>query len=96
MCGLALKALYGFLDAASCWDEEVGTMLVENGFSVGKANLALFHHETEDIIGLVHGDDFVTLADDEGQDFFEACFTKRNQNNEKRAIRSKVYRQSGS
>ena len=28
MCGLALKALYGFLDAASCWNEEVGTMLV--------------------------------------------------------------------
>ena len=51
MRGLALKALYGFLDAASCWNEEVGTMLVENGFGVGKANPALLHHETEDIIG---------------------------------------------
>ena len=72
-CGLALRALYGFLDAASCWNEEVGTMLVENGFRTGKEDPALFHHETEDIIGLVHGDEFVTLADDGGQDFFEAC-----------------------
>ena len=42
-------------------------MLVENGIRTGKANPALFHHEGEDIIGLVHGDDFVTLADDAGQ-----------------------------
>ena len=83
MCGLALKALYGFLDAASCWNEEVGSMLADNGFAVGKANPALFHHEAEDIIGLVHGDDFVTLADDQGQDFFEACLTKRYQYSKK-------------
>ena len=40
MCGLAFKSLYGFLDAASCWNDEVGNMLVENGFHVGKANPA--------------------------------------------------------
>ena len=56
MCGLALKALYGFLDAASCWNEEVGQMLADKGLNVGKANPALFHHEAEDVIGLVHGD----------------------------------------
>ena len=54
-------------------------MLVESGFAVGKANPALFCHEAEEIIGLVHGDDFVTLADDRGQDFFETCLTKRYQ-----------------
>ena len=30
-------------------------------------------------MGLVHGDDFITLADDEGQDFFESCLKKRYQ-----------------
>ena len=27
----------------------------------------------------MHGDDFVTLADDQGQDFFEKCLSKRYQ-----------------
>ena len=31
----------------------------------------------------LHGDDFVTLADDQGQDFFEACLTKRYQYSKK-------------
>ena len=64
MCGLALKSLYGFLVAASCWNDEVGNMLAENGFTVGAANPALFRHEEQDVLGLVHGDDFITLADD--------------------------------
>ena len=67
MCGLALKSLYGFLDAASCWNDEVGNRLEENGFIVGKANPALYRHDEQDILGLVHGDDFITLADDGGQ-----------------------------
>ena len=52
-------------------------MLTENGFHVGKANPSLFRHGSEEIIGLVRGDDFVTLSDDRGQDFFEACLKKR-------------------
>ena len=79
MCGLCLKSLYGFLDAASCWNDEVSDMLTENGFHVGKASPALFRHDAEEIIGLVHGDDFLTLSDDRGQDFFEACLKKRYQ-----------------
>ena len=39
----------------------------------------MFRHDSEEIIGLVHGDDFVTLSDDRGQDFFEACLKKRYQ-----------------
>ena len=64
MCGLCLKSLYGFLDAASCWSNEVTDMLTENRFHVGKASPALFRHDSEEIKGLVHGDDFVTLSDD--------------------------------
>ena len=54
-------------------------MLVTNGFQVGKACPALFRHEGEEIIGLVHGDDFLTLSDDRGQDFFEKCLKERYQ-----------------
>ena len=54
-------------------------MLAENGFVPGASNPALFRHDEQDIIGLVHGDDFITLADDEGQDYFEACLKKRYQ-----------------
>ena len=67
MCGLCLKSLYGFLDAASCWNDEVSDMLTENGFHVGKASPALFRHDSEEIIGRGHGDDFLTLSDDRGR-----------------------------
>ena len=79
MCGLALKPLYGFLDAASCWNDEVGNILEENGFIVGAANPALFRGDGQDVLGLVHGDDFITLADDDGQDYCESCLKKRYQ-----------------
>ena len=36
MCGLCLKSLYGFLDAASFWGDEVSDMLTENGFHVAR------------------------------------------------------------
>ena len=78
-CGHCHKSLHGFLDAASCWSDEVSDMLVTNGFAVGKACPALFRHEGEEIIGLVHGDDFLTLSDDRGQDFFEKCLKERYQ-----------------
>ena len=42
----ALKSLYGFLDAASCWSDEVSDMLSSNGFHVGKANPALLRHDS--------------------------------------------------
>ena len=54
MCGLCLKSFYQFLDAASCWSDEVGDILVTNGFAVGKGCPALFRHESQEIIGLVH------------------------------------------
>ena len=48
-------------------------MLTENGFHLGNASPALFRHDAKEIVGLVHGDDILTLSDDRGQDFFEAC-----------------------
>ena len=49
MCGLCLKALYGFLDAASCWNDEVSDMLTEDGFHVGKASPALCRHDGDEL-----------------------------------------------
>ena len=54
-------------------------MPVAVGFEVGKACPALFRQESQEIIGLVHGDDFLTLSDDQGQDFFEKCLKERYQ-----------------
>ena len=53
-------------------------MIAENGFTTG-ASPALSRHDEQEVIVLVHGDDFITLADDEGQDYFESCLKKRYQ-----------------
>ena len=50
---------------------------MENGFVRGSASSATFYHETEDIRVLVHGDDFMTLADETGQQFIEKILASR-------------------
>ena len=57
------RALYGTRDAASAWNTCVQTVLVgELGFERGLTSPCLFYHSTRKIRVIVHGDDFVSLA----------------------------------
>ena len=54
---LLLRSMYGTQDASNLWQEDyTGTL--------GRSNPAVFHSHREDGRMLVHGDDFVLLADD--------------------------------
>ena len=66
-CGLLSKSMYGTQDAPACWEAEYTDMYKNGGYGVGVANASLFYNEEEDSRSVVHGDDFVTLADDDGQ-----------------------------
>ena len=59
-----LKAsLYGTRDASTSWQEEVAKCMVKWGFEICKYNPCLFHHLGRKMLCLVHGDDFVCVAD---------------------------------
>eukprot|EP00973_Karenia_brevis_P093239 12416353-Karenia_brevis.AAC.1 len=70
-CGLLQRTMYGTLDAAALWEEEYSKTLTAAGFTKGIANPCHFHHPTRHISTLVHGDDFITVADVEGQKYME-------------------------
>ena len=59
-----LKAsLYGTRDASTNWQEEVAKCMVKWGFEICKYNPCLFHNSGRNMLCLVHGDDFVCVAD---------------------------------
>ena len=57
--------MYGTRDAAAAWEREWTKTLNSVGFKSGVSNPALLHCEILDASMVVHGDDFITLGDNE-------------------------------
>ena len=57
-CGRILKSWYGTQDASHVWQGDYVEVLLNAGFTRGRSNGAVFRHEAQDIVCLVHGDDF--------------------------------------
>ena len=70
MVGRLLKSMYGTQDASHIWQLDYATLFcdpTQNGtFVRGKHNAALFYSAQMDARMVVHGDDFLCLADDDG------------------------------
>ena len=56
------RMTYGFRDASNGWARDWQALLREAGYSVGKANSALFYNRSAEARGAVHGDDFYVLG----------------------------------
>lgn len=61
--GKLLASLYGTRDASANWQEEVSMCMKEWGVVADKYNPCMFHHPSRQVLGLVHGDDFVSAGD---------------------------------
>ena len=77
MCGLLLKTMYGTRDASSTWQKDYTSLLQKHGFKSGQAWPCIFLHEERSIRLLVHGDDFLVLADEEGHAFVDRVLRER-------------------
>ena len=67
ICGQLLKTMYGTLDAADRWSEHYASILVQHGFQRGQSSPCLFIHRDWNVRIVVHGDDFIILAKNEGR-----------------------------
>ena len=65
ICGKLKHTMYGTLDAAQRWAIHYTKIFVDAEFAKGNASPCHFYHSTRNIYGLVHGDDFIFVADDE-------------------------------
>ena len=71
-CGKLVKSMYGTRDASAIWQRSYTELLIRAGFAKNQAWPSCFYHEGYGGIRvLVHGDDFVVLADDAGQKYLE-------------------------
>ena len=62
MCGKLNFSMYGTRRAATNWQSHYTKVLVQNGFITGLANNCTFHHPSQKIYCMVHGDDFVSTG----------------------------------
>ena len=76
VCGRLLRTMYGTLDAADRWAEHYSAILVASGFQRGKASPCQFYHEAWGVRLMVHGDDFVIVAQQAGRDKTMALLQK--------------------
>ena len=65
MVGLLQRSMYGTQDASNLFQQGYVKLLSASGFTFGSASYATFHSVGLDARGLVHGDDFAVLGDDE-------------------------------
>ena len=61
------------------WEEHYSALLKEHGFQRLRSVPVAFVHENRDLMGVVHGDDFVFVALDEDLDFVLKILGSRNE-----------------
>ena len=70
MCWRLNKAMYGTRAAAQSSAQTYGARLKELGFKRAIGNPCCFMHSQKNVRVIVHGDDFVTLAEEEEVKWF--------------------------
>ena len=75
-CGLLKRTMYGTRDASAVWQRSYTTLLKKHGFQTGKAYPCTFYHAGMDVRLLVHGDDFLVLADEDGHRFVDKILSE--------------------
>ena len=68
-CGKLVYWLYGCRPAARAWEEHYSSVLGAAGFKRLTASPVAFHHDERDLMGVVHGDDFMFVGVDEELDY---------------------------
>ena len=68
-CGKLIYWLYGCRPAAQAWEEHYSALLESVGFRRLLSSPVAFRHGERDLVGVVHGDDFVFVGPDEDLDF---------------------------
>ena len=76
-CAILKKTMYGTQDASHVWQQDYSNHLIKNSFKQGQAWTSVFRHDELDIKLLVHGDDFLVLADKEGQEYMQKILKEK-------------------
>jgi hypothetical protein len=76
-CGRLVRSMHGTRDASAIWQRCYTDLLLGLGFVKNPAWPSCFYHKAKQIRVLVHGDDFVALADDAGHKYPEEALRSK-------------------
>merc|ERR1712091_171710 len=68
MIGKLLRTWYGTQDASNLWQKHYTDLIGKLDYTPGVSNRAVFYSKAQDARMLVHGDNFVLLADADAAD----------------------------
>ena len=74
---VTLPPMYGTQDASHVWQEDYSNHLKKKHFHQEQAWTSVFRHDELDIKLLVHGDDFLVLADQERQEYMQQVLKEK-------------------
>lgn len=63
MVGLVIRTMHGCQDASDLWQIDYTVLLISGSYRARDSSPALFYSQEEDARMLIHGDDFLLLAD---------------------------------
>ena len=71
MCGKLNRSMYGTQDASRNFQKDWNQVLANHDFEIGALRPATVKHKSRNMWGMVHGDDFLVLANDTGLRFMD-------------------------
>ncbi|CAK9026272.1 unnamed protein product [Durusdinium trenchii] len=77
MCGKLNRSMYGTQDASRIFQKDWNQVLANHDFEIGKLCPATFKHKTRNMWGMVHGDDFLVLANDVDLQFMDSVLRSK-------------------
>ena len=76
-CGLLQKGMYGTQDASNLWQNDYLELLEKNAYVRGRSNAATVYNPISGTRGLVHGDDFMVLGDEDALNELDVVLRSR-------------------
>ncbi len=64
LVGRLRLSMYGTREAAAAWQDKIREVMISNDFQQSLTNPCLYVHRTRQIETMVHGDNFVSVADE--------------------------------
>ena len=77
MCGKLNRSLYGTQDAARIFQKDWNQVLSRHEFYIGVLCPATFQHRCRQMWGMVHGDDFLVLANEKNLQFMDSVLKSK-------------------
>ena len=77
LVGRLRLSMYGTREAAAAWQDKICKVMLNNDFQQSVINPCLYMHRQRQINAMVHGDNFVSVADERDLQWLNKTYPKK-------------------